>query len=211
MCRAPSARQRFHSLLRRPGGVRRARSNGLRRGHTKGTHEKIVIVDGDVLWFGSLNPLSHTSRTGEVMARLVSSDLAQQMASFVAIKPSRPTETYVNLAMVKENPSCARCNGRTYYVPKARKGPYWRCEEQTCGWTESATARRRSKLDATDPPKCPVCELTMVPRSGRYSDFWGCTNYPTCNETVTPTRPRGGKPSDVKSPTSSHKLRANFA
>jgi hypothetical protein len=177
----------------------------------KDTHEKIVIVDGDVLWFGSLNPLSHTSRTGEVMARLVSADLAQQMAAFVAIKPSRPTETYVNLAMTKENPSCARCNGRTYYVPEARNGPYWRCEEQTCGWTESATARRGSKLDATDAPKCRLCKITMVPRSGPFGDFYGCPNYPTCKETVTPTKPRERKPSDVKSTTTSHKRTATSA
>ena len=64
-------------------------------------------VEGLVGQLGSLNPLSHTSQTGEVMARLVSRDLAQQMAAFVAIKPSRVTETYVNLAMVKENPPCA--------------------------------------------------------------------------------------------------------
>ena len=143
----------------------------------KDTHEKIVIVDGEILWFGSLNPLSHTSRTGEVMARLVSRDLAQQMAAFVAIKPSRPTETYANLAMVKENPPCARCNGRTYYVAKARHGAFWRCEEQTCGWTEGATAKRRSKLDATDAPNCPECEMKMVPRSGPFGDFCGCSNF----------------------------------
>jgi AAA domain/Topoisomerase DNA binding C4 zinc finger/PLD-like domain len=175
----------------------------------KDTHEKIVIVDGDVLWFGSLNPLSHTSRTGEVMARLVSSDLAQQMAAFVAIKPSKPTETYVNLAMVKENPPCARCSGRTYYVPKARNGPYWRCEEQPCGWTQGATARRASKLDETEAPKCPVCKLTMVPRSGPFSDFWGCSNYPTCKETATPTKPRARNPSGIKQRTTSHKCTAN--
>jgi predicted nucleic acid-binding Zn-ribbon protein len=66
----------------------------------RGTHEKIVTIDGEILWFGSLNPLSHTAQTGEVMARLVSRDLAQQMAAFIAIKPSRATETYANLAMV---------------------------------------------------------------------------------------------------------------
>jgi ssDNA-binding Zn-finger/Zn-ribbon topoisomerase 1 len=177
----------------------------------KDTHEKIVIVDGDILWFGSLNPLSHTSRTGEVMARLVSPNLAKQTAAFVAIKPSRPTEAYANLAMVKENPPCARCNERTYYVAKARHGAFWRCEEQTCGWTESAIARRGSKLDATDAPKCPICKMMMVPRSGPFGDFYGCSNYPTCKETVTPTRPRGGKPSDVKRKTSSHKRTANSA
>jgi AAA domain/Topoisomerase DNA binding C4 zinc finger/PLD-like domain len=177
----------------------------------KDTHEKVVIVDGDILWFGSLNPLSHASRTGEVMARLISPNLAQQMAAFIAIKPSRPTETYANLAMVKENPPCARCNGRTYYVPRARNGPYWRCEEQTCGWTESATARRRSKLDATHAPKCRVCKITMVPRSGSFGDFYGCSNYPTCKETVTPAKPRGLKSSDVKSTTTSHKRTAASA
>jgi predicted nucleic acid-binding Zn-ribbon protein len=177
----------------------------------KDTHEKIVIVDGEVLWFGSLNPLSHTNRTGEVMARLVSPDLAQQMAAFVAIKPSRATETFANLAIVKENPSCARCNGRTYYVPKARHGPYWRCEEQTCGWTVSATVRRGSSLDATYAPNCPTCKMTMVPRSGSLGDFYGCSNYPTCKETVTPTKPRGRKPSGLKSRTTSHRHTANSA
>jgi hypothetical protein len=124
----------------------------------KDTHEKIVVVDGEILWFGSLNPLSHTSQTGEVMARLVSRDLAQQMAAFVAIKPSRVTETYVNLAMVKENPACACCNGRTYFVPRARNGAFWRCEEQSCRWTESTAAKKKtSKLDGADAPRCPEC------------------------------------------------------
>jgi hypothetical protein len=67
-----------------------------------------------------------------------------------------------------------------------------------------AEERRGSKLDATDTPKCPICKTTMVPRSGPFGDFWGCPNYPTCKEIVTPTRPRRGKPSDAKSSTSSH-------
>jgi len=131
------------------------------------------------------------------------------MAAFVAIKPSRPTETYANLAMVKENPPCARCSGRTYYVAKARHGAFWRCEEQTCGWTEGATARRTSKLDATDAPKCPMCKMTMVPRSGPYGDFWGCINYPICKETVTPAQPRARNASGVKRRTTSHRRTAN--
>jgi hypothetical protein len=146
----------------------------------KDTHEKIVIIDEEILWFGSLNSLSHTAQTGEVMARLVSGDLARQMAAFIAIKPSKMTETYANLAMLKENPPCARCNGRTYYVAKARHGPYWRCEDQSCGWTESAEAKRSSKLDGADAPGCPKCGERMVPRFGQFGDFYGCSNYPDC-------------------------------
>jgi ssDNA-binding Zn-finger/Zn-ribbon topoisomerase 1 len=176
----------------------------------KDTHEKIVVVDGEILWFGSLNPLSHTSQTGEVMARLVSRDLAQQMAAFVAIKPSRMTETYVNLAMVKENPPCARCNGRTYFVPRARNGAFWRCEEQSCGWTESAAAKKRtSKLDGADAPCCPECGEKMVPRSGQFGDFYGCSNYPRCTGIITPNRSRTAKPSGVRGRTASRRRTAN--
>ena len=169
----------------------------------KDTHEKIVIIDGEILWFGSLNPLSHTSQTGEVMARMVSRELAQQMAAFVAIKPNKQTETYANLAMVKENPPCARCNGRTYYVAKARYGAYWRCEKQTCDWTESAASKMRSsKLDGSVAPACPKCGKDMVPRSGQYGSFFGCSSYPTCMETVTPKRSEGRKSSHFNSSTS---------
>jgi ssDNA-binding Zn-finger/Zn-ribbon topoisomerase 1 len=176
----------------------------------KDTHEKIVIVDGEILWFGSLNPLSHTSRTGEVMARLVSRDLAQQMAAFVAIKPSRSTETYANLAMIKENPPCARCGSRTYFVAKARHGAFWRCEEQSCGWTESATARKKtSKLDGTESPRCPECGKHMIPRSGQFGEFYGCSNYPTCTGTVQPNRPRMGKRSINRSKQASGKQTAS--
>jgi predicted nucleic acid-binding Zn-ribbon protein len=177
----------------------------------KDTHEKIVIVDGEILWFGSLNPLSHTSRTGEVMARLVSHNLAQQMAAFVAIKPSRVTETYANLAMVKENPPCALCNRRTYYVPKARYGAYWRCEEQNCGWIESATTiKKEPKLDGADAPKCRICKIKMVPRLGRFGNFYGCSNYPTCTETVAPSKPSTETPSNVASK-AARRRQASFA
>jgi hypothetical protein len=120
----------------------------------KYTHEKIVIVDGEILWFGSLNPLSHTSRTGEVMARLVSANLAQQMAAFVAIKPARATETYANLAMVKENPPCALqwahllcAEGSPRFLLAVRK-PDVRLDRRYRSTTEGAEARRcrRTKL-----------------------------------------------------------------
>ena len=33
----------------------------------KRIHEKIVLIDNKIVWSGSLNPLSHTSRTDEFM------------------------------------------------------------------------------------------------------------------------------------------------
>lgn len=48
-------------------------------------HEKVVVIDDEIVWFGSLNPLSHTSRTDEVMARIEGKKLALQISSFMAL------------------------------------------------------------------------------------------------------------------------------
>jgi phosphatidylserine/phosphatidylglycerophosphate/cardiolipin synthase-like enzyme len=46
-------------------------------------HEKVVIVDDEITWFGSLNPLSHQPHD-EMMARLADKDTALQLSAFVA-------------------------------------------------------------------------------------------------------------------------------
>lgn len=33
-------------------------------------------------------------------------------------------------------------------------------------------------------PKCPKCGNIMVKRSGCYGEFWGCTSYPDCRQTM---------------------------
>jgi len=30
---------------------------------------------------------------------------------------------------------------------------------------------------------CPRCESLLVPRTGPYGEFWGCTSYPDCRYT----------------------------
>ena len=37
--------------------------------HKKGMHEKLIFVDSNAVWIGSLNALSFTGLTGEVMQR----------------------------------------------------------------------------------------------------------------------------------------------
>ncbi|WP_224984915.1 topoisomerase DNA-binding C4 zinc finger domain-containing protein [Geomonas agri] len=32
-------------------------------------------------------------------------------------------------------------------------------------------------------PVCPKCERKMMRRTGRYVQFWGCSNYPRCRGT----------------------------
>ncbi len=49
-------------------------------------HEKVVLIDRRIAWFGSLNPLSHTARTSELMARVDDTIFAQHLAELLAIR-----------------------------------------------------------------------------------------------------------------------------
>ena len=57
-------------------------------------------------------------------------------------------------------------------------------------------AERQSNVDpAPAPPHiddattCPKCGSAMVGRSGKYGQFWGCSNYPACRATRPRQRP----------------------
>jgi len=43
---------------------------------------------------------------------------------------------------------------------------------------------RSRKADSIMSDRCPRCGGTLVARTGRYGDFYGCSNYPRCRYTV---------------------------
>lgn len=148
-------------------------------------HQKIVIVDDEVVWVGSLNPLSHTARTDELMARVEGKPLALQIASFLAIEGGVKPDSAEGFAYQKENPPSPCCGARVAYM-KGRWGPYWLCEK--CGKKESAVKSKKSsnvtRSQAKDAPICDKCGSPMVLRSGRFGQFYGCSNYPRCKNTI---------------------------
>jgi phosphatidylserine/phosphatidylglycerophosphate/cardiolipin synthase-like enzyme len=62
--------------------VSRLQHIGIRVLYTKGLHRKIAIIDRSVMYEGSLNILSQND-SAEIMRRIVSVRLAEQMTSFV--------------------------------------------------------------------------------------------------------------------------------
>jgi hypothetical protein len=95
-------------------------------------HEKVLLVDNRVTWFGSLNPLSHTAHTSELMARVVNEDMASHMANFLALRRRVP-ENFADA----ENPRCGKCNNWSVFVRGTRKyGPFFGCEAE-CGWKQN--------------------------------------------------------------------------
>tara|TARA_B000000565_G_C23774665_1_gene373598 strand:- start:926 stop:2359 length:1434 start_codon:yes stop_codon:yes gene_type:complete len=148
-------------------------------------HQKAAIIDDTVSWFGSLNPLSHTSSTEETMARIDNKGFALQLSQNLSIKFIKEIE---GASVIKENPECDSCgfqrtafNFGTYGRPD-----YWRCEN--CGNTISVVKNKYGKKikDTSFVGKeCPKkCGGTLVIKNGRYGQFYSCNNYPKCKATL---------------------------
>ena len=144
-------------------------------------HEKVVIIDDEILAHGSLNALCRTSRTDEVMTRLEGKAICLQMSSFLALDRGLKPENADGHAARSENPRCPTCGSRTAYR-KGKFGPYWDCED--CDWKDnfdkSSKKRKPSSTSDAPPPICEKCGRPMALRAGRFGDFYGCTGYPKC-------------------------------
>jgi AAA domain/PLD-like domain len=104
-------------------------------------HEKAVIIDNAVVWFGSLNPLSHTSRTSELMARMDNTGFASQISNTLSIKRRSAEEMERGALSEPENPRCGMCNGWTVLV-RDKQGLFFTCVKN-CGWTQETNIFRR--------------------------------------------------------------------
>jgi len=92
--------------------------------HKQGMHEKLIFIDSNILWAGSLNPLSY-SNTGEHMERRVSREVFDDYARKLRLNE-----------LISEydagSPTCPICGNEVV----AREGPddpfYWRCIIKGC-------------------------------------------------------------------------------
>ena len=154
-------------------------------------HEKIVLIDKEIVWHGSLNVLSHTHRTDESMTRVVNAGLAEAVAANMSKRRVTADKALQTIGDA-ENPRCEACGARSVYN-EGKFGPYFYCEDD-CGWTINLkiTSRRNqtrgsvssnSNLPKEGPP-CPECNSKTTLRNGRYGLFYSCIRYPKCKGTV---------------------------
>lgn len=153
-------------------------------------HEKIAMLDGRVLWHGSLNILSHRD-TSESMLRLESAAACQQLRRFLAPPAGRREEEAPEFELAG-NPQCPKCGGATVWN-EGQHGIWFECENAGCGGKVDARRRVRTggrarggggRLASGDPCPQPGCGGTLRQRKGRYGPFLGCSNYPACQYTV---------------------------
>ena len=96
--------------------------------HKRHMHEKLVFIDGDVLWEGSLNVLSSTGGTQEIMERRTSPALSAEFARTVRL--AELLGEYLQGA-----PTCPVCDFEIVASEGREKPFYWLCTNEACGYT----------------------------------------------------------------------------
>ncbi len=88
--------------------------------HKKGMHEKLVFIDESVVWMGSLNALSFSGETGEIMHRHQDKEIAQEYHKIFDIPK------ICNVLQQKDELLCPIC-GNEMTLNEGDKGVYWKC------------------------------------------------------------------------------------
>jgi hypothetical protein len=108
-------------------------------------HEKVVLIDNKIVWFGSLNPLSHTPRTSELMARVDNAGVASHLASILSVRRRSAEELESGAFTEPENPRCEKCSDWSVLM-RGKHGPFFSCVNYPrCNWTKNIDAPRRRK------------------------------------------------------------------
>ena len=148
-------------------------------------HQKAVLIDKNILWFGSLNPLSFSGKTNETMMRIPGEDINLAFANSVSVSRSGGKEN-PKILSIKENPNCPECSADSVYY-KVSKGFPFKCVE--CDYRFDYYIGTKTKQKNVDNPieKAPVCDKCgskTVKRNSKYGPFWGCSNFPKCKNII---------------------------
>lgn len=88
-------------------------------------HQKAVLIDDDIAWFGSLNPLSFSGSTEESMLRNQQKGITGTFAANLAVNRQAAKEDSSIIADA-EIPDCKICGGKTIFN-RGRYGPWVIC------------------------------------------------------------------------------------
>lgn len=97
------------------------RSIGVAIAHKKGMHEKLIFVDSDAVWIGSLNALSFTGMTGEVMVRYADREMIAMQEEQSNIQHICETIEHAYEQW------CPICGGEMLIKESDEGGIYWQC------------------------------------------------------------------------------------
>jgi hypothetical protein len=144
--------------------------------HKRRMHEKLIFVDDEVIWVGSLNPLSF-SNTQEIMERRRSRNVATDYAQTVLLEKL--------LAGYEEGrPTCPGC-GKEEFASEGYRDPfYWTCEDR-------CYPRRAGEPPLTDGLiKCANCGGPVEFGEWGGKPMWRCRDNPRHRQRIARTHLR---------------------
>lgn len=157
-------------------------------------HQKLAVVDREILWEGSLNILSQRNSV-EIMRRFLGSESCKQLLSFLGIDK--------NIGKIGECrlQRCEYCKkpGAWFWTDKGMYGYWTHClvgghkvgkepasDAERKAKKENLQAKRKQEKarDSDGTPFCPEHDVKMVRKKGKWGkDFWGCPKFPRCRIT----------------------------
>lgn len=140
-------------------------------------HQKVIVIDGRIVWFGSLNPLSHRN-TQELMFRLENEDFTKQVMEECGLQPPGDGgEGPVSAIDITKIPSrlCSRCGRNMKVIPKGRFGPFYKCDR--CNLTANVKRDDLKRVIVSEATICPKCGREMEIRWSKTGMFLGCSGF----------------------------------
>ena len=106
------------------------RARGIIVEQRKSLHQKAVLIDDDLAWVGSLNPLSFAERTLESMLLVRQPGIALQVANALSL-PESPKRSSMQDWIESGPPLCPKCGAPTV-MAKSKYGVFYPCELSSC-------------------------------------------------------------------------------
>lgn len=155
--------------------------------HTSvGLHEKAVVIDGRVVYFGSLNPLSQNG-TSELMQRIESPAFAEEIARMLHVKErTTPAEWGEDVVIaVGELPlggSCPSC-GQSLAPRYGKYGAFYGCKGYPdCKHAQEVSESQLALVTSLAHVTCDKCgNRQMRPRTHRKDMWLECTAPKPCS------------------------------
>lgn len=149
-----------------------------------GMNEKLIIIDGNIIWQGNINILSHKN-TDKSMGRWVGQYTAQEILRLLRVqRADREAQFRMRTEGIKYG-KCPKC-GEKMVIKKSRYGPFLACSKgyKVCKGTKSLDEIIIEKIYGEDFMKCEKCggEMKLIDIPGKKA-FLGCSNYPDCRFT----------------------------
>lgn len=149
--------------------VRLLKEHGVSVIYRGNMHEKVILIDDDVIWHGSLNALSFSGGTSEIMQRMESEEVHSKFVEGLDIKNLTAT-----LEKTEDNPNgdiiCPVC-GDNMIAKEGRDGKiYWICSNDGLTWNP----REMFPYDGIF--KCEECK-TQYEFYMKNEPRWRCPNH----------------------------------